>query len=330
MSNSSPHPYNDLTPECVIDAIESTGRLSDLRILALNSYENRVYQVGSEDDLPIIAKFYRPNRWSDEQILEEHVFTRELADLEIPVLAPLSNSEGDTLFTYNGFRFSLYKRQGGQAPELDNLDHLLIIGRLMGRIHLAGNTTHFQHRPAISLQRYAIDSRQFLLENDFIPSDLLTAYETLSRDLVDSLQARFVTTGLNTQLRLHGDCHAGNILWRDDTPHFVDFDDCCSGPAIQDLWMLLSGDRQQQVQQLSEVIEGYDEFFEFNPAELHLVEPLRTLRMMNYAAWLARRWGDPAFPMAFPWFNSPRYWSDHILSLREQLAALQEPPLQLF
>ncbi|WP_281646495.1 serine/threonine protein kinase [Parendozoicomonas sp. Alg238-R29] len=323
------HPYESLTPDTVIDAVESLGYFSDARILALNSYENRVYQVGIEDEQPVIVKFYRPNRWSREQILEEHAFARELVDLDISVVPPIADKSGKTLHDFAGFMFSIYIRKGGHAPELDNMDHLFSLGQLMGRIHNAGSTRTFSYRTEISLQRYAKDSASYLLESDSIPQSLIPAYETLARDLIDKLE---VIDAANKPdiIRLHGDCHVGNILCRDDVFHFVDFDDCINGPAIQDLWMFLNGDRQHKMAQLSELIDGYNEFHNFNPAELNLVEYLRTLRLMNYSAWLAKRWEDPAFPIAFPWFNSERYWADHILELREQMSALDEEPLKLF
>ncbi len=323
------HPYESLTPDTVIDAVESLGYLSDARILALNSYENRVYQVGIEDETPVIVKFYRPNRWSREQILEEHSFAQELADLDISVIPPIPDKAGITLQEYAGFMFSIYVRKGGHAPELDNMDHLFSLGQLMGRIHKAGSIRTFSYRNEISMQSYAVNSAAYLLENDVIPASLIPAYETLSRDLIDRLNV-IDNNNKPEIIRLHGDCHVGNILCRDDMFHFVDFDDCINGPAIQDLWMFLSGDRNSQTAQLSELMDGYNEFHEFNPAELNLVEYLRTLRLMNYSAWLARRWQDPAFPIAFPWFNSERYWADHILELREQMSVLQEEPLKLF
>lgn len=323
------HPYETLTPDTVIDAVESLGYFSDARILALNSYENRVYQVGIEDEQPVIVKFYRPERWSREQILEEHSFAQELADLDISVVPPLADKSGQTLHEFAGFLFSIYPRRGGHAPELDNMDHLFSLGQLMGRIHKAGSTRAFSYRNEISLQRYAKDSAAYLLESDAIPQSLIPAYETLARDLIKKLEV-IDANNKPEIIRLHGDCHVGNILCRDDIFHFVDFDDCINGPAIQDLWMFLNGDRQNKMAQLSELIDGYNEFHEFNPAELNLVEYLRTLRLMNYSAWLARRWTDPAFPIAFPWFNSERYWADHILELREQMAALDEEPLKLF
>lgn len=328
MTNSA-HPYERLTPDLVIDAVESLGHLSDARILALNSYENRVYQVGIEDRTPLIAKFYRPRRWSDEQILEEHRFTAKLLELEVSVVPPLADSQGSTLFDFNDFRFSLYRRQGGHAPELDNLDHLLTLGRVIGRMHAYGREGQFEYRPTLDIQSYAIDSAEFLQAHNFIPGELQNAYRTLSEDLIQRVTAVFKQVEYQT-IRLHGDCHPGNILWRDDAPHFVDFDDARNGPAIQDLWMLLSGDRPQRIEQLSEVLEGYQEFCDFNFAELALIEPLRTLRIMHYSAWLARRWDDPAFPMNFPWFNTERYWAEHILELREQLAAVDELPLAIF
>ncbi|MCL6271199.1 serine/threonine protein kinase [Sansalvadorimonas sp. 2012CJ34-2] len=329
MSDNDQHPYESLTPDLVIDAVESQGYLSDARILALNSYENRVYQVGLEDESPIIVKFYRPGRWSREQILEEHAFAQELEALDISVVPPISNKNGITLHDYSSFMFSLYQRKGGHAPELDNMDHLFSLGQLMGRIHNAGSLHTFSYRPEITLQRYAIETSTYLLENNVIPSSLLPAYETLARDLIDKLQ-RIDQQNDPKIIRLHGDCHVGNILCRDDVFHFVDFDDCINGPAIQDLWMFLSGDRQSKMAQLSELIDGYNEFHDFNAVELNLVEYFRTLRLMHYSAWLARRWKDPAFPIAFPWFNSERYWADHVLELREQMAALDEEPLTLF
>lgn len=322
------HPFERLTPDLVIDAVESTGLVSDARILALNSYENRVYQVGIEEAEPLIAKFYRPGRWSDEQILEEHAFSQELADLEIPVVPP-SDLSGATLREFEGFRFALFPRRGGRSPDL-NLDNLLIMGRFIGRLHKAGASRPFKSRVHVTVEGFAENSAAFLLEHDFIPAEMREAYASLSEDLINRVNAIFAATTAPASIRIHGDCHMGNVLWRDDTPHFVDFDDTMQGPAIQDLWMLLSGDRQNQLAQLSELADGYDEFHEFNPAELVLVESLRTMRLMHYAAWLARRWDDPAFPQSFPWFNTESYWAGHILELREQLAALDEPPLALY
>ncbi len=321
------HPYDALTPDFVLDAIESIGLISDQRILALNSYENRVYQVGIEDDLPLIAKFYRPERWSDEAILEEHHFTQLLCEQDIAVVPPLS-FEGRSLHTFKGFRFALFRRQGGYAPEIDQPDTLFRLGRNIGRLHQVGSIEPFQHRPSFSVEQWGLNSREFLLNHDFIPSSLLEAYGTLSQDLLSKMQQIF-TSCHYPEIRLHGDCHLGNILWRDDLAYFVDFDDCINGPAIQDIWLLLSGDAHQQSAQLMEFIEGYEEFYEFDASQLRLIESLRTLRMMNYAAWLAKRWSDPAFPMHFPWFNTERYWSQHILELREQLAMLDEPPLKI-
>ncbi|MES2822173.1 MAG: serine/threonine protein kinase [Pseudomonadota bacterium] len=323
------HPYEKLTPDLVLDAVEACGYLSDARILALNSYENRVYQVGIEGSSPLIAKFYRPERWTTEQIIEEHEFTQALKDLEISVVPPMLDDEGKSLREFAGFRFSLYLRQGGHAPNLDDFDALLSLGRTLGRIHALGKARLFTHRPTLNIQSFARDSYEYLLANDFIPSGLKIAYQTLGADLISRCEAVFSRVKY-TPIRLHGDCHPGNILWRDDAAHFVDFDDARNGPAIQDLWMLLSGDREQQTAQLSEVLDGYQEFCDFDFAELPLIEALRTLRIMHYSAWLARRWTDPAFPHHFPWFNSERYWAEHILELREQLSALQEPPLVIY
>lgn len=324
-------PYEHLTPDTVLDAVESIGYLSDARIFPLNSYENRVYQIGMEDQEPIIGKFYRPNRWSKAQIQEEHTFSYELEALEIPVISPLKktiNGEPHSLFEFQNYLFSLYPRRGGYAPELDNLDTLYTLGQHIGRIHLVGKKKRFDTRLSLSLDHHVIKSREFLLENNFIPSSLLPAYETLSQHIIEKLTPIFQSIS-TPQFRIHGDCHPGNILVRPDSLYIVDLDDAINGPAIQDIWMLISGDRQQATVQLETILEGYEEFCDFPKQEIQLIESLRTLRLMYYAAWLARRWHDPAFPMAFPWFNTERYWSEHILELREQMAALDAPPLTL-
>ena len=328
------HPYTVLGPDQVLDAVDSLQLETNARVFALNSYENRVYQIGLASGEYVVAKFYRPERWGDDQILEEHAFAMELADLEIPVVPPMV-LEGQTLhrFACEGqeFRFALFPRLAGRAPELDNPDNLLVMGRFLGRVHLAGAQRPFRYRKALSVQGFAVDSRAFLLGNGFIPTSLLPAYESLSRDLIERVSAAFMAQEKSLKsIRLHGDCHQGNVLWRGDRPFFVDFDDAMNGPAIQDLWMMLSGERDQRQGQLLEIIEGYEEFFEFDARQLALIEPLRTLRIMHYSAWLARRWQDPAFPMSFPWFNTERYWAEHILELREQMSALDEPTLQLY
>jgi len=328
--NDYEHVFARLSPDTVIDAVESFGLISDARILALNSYENRVYQVGIEDAEPVIIKFYRPQRWTRAQILEEHAFSLELAALDIPVVPPSINKDGETLAEFQDFPFAIFERKGGHSPELDNLDNLLVIGRFLGRMHAVGALKQFKTRNALSINLMAEQSVSFLLTNDFIPPSLQVAYTTLAEDLIKRMHRCFAETRKPVSLRIHGDCHAGNVLWRNDSAHFVDLDDTMTGPALQDLWMLLSGSREQRSLQLSELVEGYNEFYHFNPAELPLLESLRTLRLMNYSAWLARRWDDPAFPRNFPWFNTENYWAGHILELREQLAALDEPPLILF
>ena len=322
------HPFTRLVPDHVMDAVESVGYRCDMRILELNSYENRVYQIGIEDAEPIIGKFYRPGRWTDQQILEEHEFTLMLHDMDVSVVPPLAlGDDGATLKYFEDFRFALYPRRGGRAPAIDNMENLVILGRHIGRIHSAGGAAKFRFRPDISVAEYGIDAREFLLAEGFLPGDLRHAYETVSAGMLEALGDPF--PGIR-RIRLHGDCHMGNILWRDDVPHFVDFDDARNGPAIQDLWMMLSGDRETQGGQMSKILEGYRDFMDFDYRELRLIEPLRTLRIMHHAAWLARRWDDPAFPRAFPFFNTERYWSNHILELREQWAKLSEPPIQVF
>jgi Ser/Thr protein kinase RdoA (MazF antagonist) len=328
MSDAQKHPFDRLSPDLLIDAVESVGFLSDGRLLALNSYENRVYQVGIDEQAPMIAKFYRPERWSREQILEEHEFCFQLVEQELPVVAPWRSANGDSLHQFGGFSFALYERKGGHAPELDNLDNLFILGRLMGRIHGVGAMQPFQHRPVLDSQSFGWDSFE-LISEQFIPAELREAYDTLAVHVLKKIDQILADYGQINLIRVHGDCYSGNILWRDNNPHYVDFDDARMAPAIQDLWMLLSGDRHEQTLQIAELVEGYSEFYDFDLRELRLIEVLRTLRIMNYSAWIARRWSDPAFPRAFSWFNSARYWSDHILELREQLAALNEPPLEL-
>ena len=322
------HPFHTLTPSFIMDAVESQGFRCDCRTLALNSYENRVYQVGIEEGDPLIAKFYRPGRWSDEQINEEHLFTLELAEHELPVVAPWRNAAGETLFHFDGFRFALYPRQGGHAPEFDNLDNLLILGRMLGRMHRIGAVRPFVHRPALDSRSFGHESVE-LIASRFIPAEYRESYVGVTSLLLDAIDALFAAAGALRSIRVHGDCHPGNILWRDNAPHFVDFDDARMAPAVQDLWMMLSGDRPRRNAQLAELVDGYREFCDFDPRELWLVEALRALRMLHHSAWIARRWEDPIFPRTFPWFNTTRYWGEQILSLREQLAALSDPPLDL-
>jgi Ser/Thr protein kinase RdoA (MazF antagonist) len=321
-------PYAALTPDCVLDALESVGLRCDGRLLALNSYENRVYQIWLEEAPPVVAKFYRPARWTDAQIFEEHAFCAELAEAEVPVVPPDSHA-GRTLNVHAGYRFAVYPRRGGRAPEFDRPEVLERMGRFIGRIHALGGVRPFDQRPSIDLQSFGIESRDWLLAHDFIPPDLLAAYRSVADQALDAVAASYERAGALKILRLHGDCHAGNVLWTDDGPHFVDFDDARNGPAVQDLWMLLSGDRAAMTKQLREVLAGYEDFSEFDMRELHLIEALRTLRLVHYAAWIARRWHDPAFPAAFPWFNTQRYWQDRILELREQIALMSEPALEL-
>ncbi len=325
----SPDSFENLSPEVILDAIESqSGLLTDGRLLALNSYENRVYRIGIEDGEPLIAKFYRPKRWTTEQIAEEHSFAQELADTEIPVVTALADENGKTLRESAGFQFSLYPMRGGRSPELDNPKQLEVIGRFIGRIHKISETKAFHHRPQISIATHGHEPANYLLDNDRVPESLASAYESLVIDLLDKVADRFEQLPNVGNIRLHGDFHPGNILWRDNTPHIVDLDDARTGPAIQDLWLFLSGDRLYQQARLADLLEGYTQFREFDPAELALIEPLRTLRMIYYAAWLDVRRNEPAFQQAFPWLADARYWDEHILELKEQSSALDERPLK--
>lgn len=319
-------PYDNLTPDVILDAIESIGFSVSGAQFPLNSYENRVYQIGLNEGEDIIAKFYRPQRWSDEIILEEHQFSKELADADIPVIAPII-IDNKSLFSYEGYRFAIFPKRGGRSPELDNEEHLEWLGRFMGRLHAVGRTARFQYRPSLTVKRLGYDSYEYLTTNNFIPDYLQHNYCLVVEEILEKVSNRFEAC-LPTNIRIHGDCHPGNILWTPDGPHFVDLDDTVMGPAIQDLWMLLSGDSTQMEKQFQTIMEGYSMFSNFDVAELSLIEPLRALRQLNYSAWLARRWNDPAFPLHFPWFNSPRYWEDHINDLRLQNLQLDEEILK--
>ncbi len=319
--------FADLSPELVLDALDAVGVRGDGRLLALNSYENRVYQVWRDDAPPLVAKFYRPARWSDAQILEEHAFVASLVEREVPVVPALALADGATLHAHQGFRFSVFEKHGGRAPELEQAGVLEWLGRFIGRIHAVGALQPFVLRPALDIDSFGIASRDYLTAHDFLPPELRAAYFSVVTQALDGVRRCFERAGTPASIRLHGDCHCGNVLWTDAGPHFVDFDDSRSGPAIQDLWMLLSGERADQVRQLADLLAGYEDFMDFDARELHLVEGLRTLRLLHYSAWLARRWDDPAFPLAFPWFNTQRYWQDRILELREQVALMDEPPL---
>jgi Ser/Thr protein kinase RdoA (MazF antagonist) len=352
--------FESLTPDRVLDALRSMGLFGDGRLAGLSSYENRVYQIQLEDPvvLPgqlapaqvVVAKFYRPGRWTSAQILEEHGFSLELAAAEVPVVAPLVFN-GNTLHHFDGFAFSVSPRRGGRPPELDDLDVLEWTGRFLARIHAVGATRPFQHRPTLDLQTFGIEQRDWLLRNNAVPLDVISAWAKVSENAIKLIAiheqlaqvqglhseentARSNTAGL---IRLHGDCHPGNILWTPigspaaagPGPHFVDMDDARMGPAVQDLWMLQSGDRAQRTRQLAALVDGYEQFRPFDRRELALIEPLRTLRLIHYSAWLARRWQDPAFPINFPWFGSSDYWQGQVQVLEDQIEMMQEPPLMV-
>ena len=315
------HPYAALTPEVVLDALSALGLRPDGRLLALSSYENRVYQIWLEEGPPVVAKFYRPGRWSEAQIEEEHAFAHELAGREIPVVAPSHKG------AFGGFTFAVYPRRGGRTPEFDDPKVLEWIGRFMARIHAVGSTQKFVHRESLTPKSFGHDPRAYRLPTPIIPAELLDAWKAITQQALELVDACYQRAGNVKTIRLHGDCHPGNILWTEDGPHFVDLDDARMGPAVQDLWMLLSGDRAAMGLQLRAVLDGYEQFMDFDRRELNILEPLRTLRLIHYSAWIARRWDDPAFPAAFPWFNTQRFWQDKILELREQIALMQEEPL---
>jgi Ser/Thr protein kinase RdoA (MazF antagonist) len=321
-------PYSNLSPDLVLEALETVGVRCDGRILALNSYENRVYQLGLDDGGFVVTKFYRPGRWSDEAIQEEHDFAAELVDQEIPVVAPLV-IDGATLHEHSEYRFAVFPRQGGRWPELGSREDRLWMGRFVGRLHAVGAVNSFEHRLALSTERMGDDSADYLLASDWIPYHLEESYETIVEQLLETVADCFMRAGEYRELRIHGDCHPGNVLWTGDGPHFVDLDDCITGPAVQDLWLFLSGERDERAGQLQDLLEGYGQFFEFDYRQLHLIEALRTLRMIHYTAWIARRWVDPAFPRAFPWFAENKYWEEHVLALKEQAAVMNEPPLEV-
>ena len=323
------HPYEALNPDLMLEAVASAGLLPDGHLLALNSYENRVVQVGIDEQAPMVAKFYRPERWSDAAIGEEHTFSAELAAQEIPVVAPWQTGDGRTLLHHGGFRFAMFPRRGGRAPEPGDLDQLEWIGRFIGRIHLSGQATPFAHRPSLDVADLGWPARREVLASSLLPPHLHDAYAEISQRLLDAVERQMQAVDA-ARIRVHGDCHHGNILWTDDGPHFVDLDDCRNGPAVQDLWMLLNGERSEQTVQLSAMLDGYRVFHDFDPRELALIEPLRGLRMLHYSGWLARRWTDPAFPAAFPWAESEHYWSQHVHDLRHQLEIMDQPPLRLF
>lgn len=337
--------YSGLTPECVLDALDTVGLRGDGRLIQLNSYENRVFQAFLEDGDVVVLKFYRPGRWSDEQILEEHRFSLQLAAAEIPVVAPLPLSasptmadrvcvsgEGCTLATMHesqgGWRFSITPRRAGRPPELDDPATLQWIGRFLGRLHAVGAQQPFRHRVAFDVATVGCAARNWLLDHGTIAPDARAAWCAASEAALAEAQRAFDASGELRRLRLHGDCHPGNLLWSECGPHFVDLDDTCTGPAMQDLWMLLSGDNAAMSAQLSHLLAGYQNFMEFNPREGPLIEALRTVRMIHHSAWIARRWSDPAFPVAFPWFEGAAYWQQQAQELRDQLDAMREAAAQ--
>jgi len=318
--------FTSLSPDLILDGLESTGLLVDSGLLPLNSYENRVYQFNDDNKNKYVTKFYRPQRWSEAELREEHDFAFELAAQELPLVAPIKVA-GESLFSHEGYHFAIYPCRGGRIFEVDDLNQLEWMGRFLGRIHAVAAQKKFSHRPTFTKHEMLFQATDIIKTSEFVPSYLSKAFFTILEQVVEIAAEQYQP---NNEIRLHGDCHAGNILWTDDGPHFVDLDDCRMGPAIQDLWMMLSGDRQQKLLQLDTILMGYEEFYSFEPEQLILIESLRTMRVVNYMAWLCKRWQDPAFPHNFPWFNTDKYWEQQILMLKEQVSALQQPPLSLF
>ena len=316
-------PYDRLLPDTVLAAVEDCGIATTGSILPLNSYENRVYQIGAETGF-VVAKFYRPERWTDAAIREEHAFSLELEAHEFPVVPPLV-FDGETLLERDGFRYALFERRGGRWPELGDRQSREWMGRFLGRMHAVGAAAEFAHRPVLSIDRLGYGPVAALLAGDWIPDHLIDPYRRITSLLLEAIEQLFADVGAVELLRIHGDCHPGNVLWTDAGPHFVDLDDCMTGPAVQDLWLFLSGPVDEMRRQLADLLEGYAQFHGFDFRELRLIEALRTLRIIHYAAWIAGRWLDPAFPRAFPWFAETKFWEDHVLALQEQRAALDEP-----
>lgn len=317
--------FTSLSPDLILDGLESVGFTVDSGLLPLNSYENRVYLFHDNDLVKYVTKFYRPERWSEKQIREELDFALELEGKELPLVAPLVVN-GEALFNYKGYYFTVSPCRGGRTFEVDNLEQLEWMGRFIARIHAVAAQKSFKHRPALSMNDMLYEASDIIKASGFVPISLNTPFFTILEQVIEVAAAQYKP---KKQIRLHGDCHAGNIFWTDKGPHFVDLDDCKTGPAIQDLWMMLSGDRNEQLLQLDTLLSGYEEFFTFDTSELLLIESLRTMRVVNYMAWLCKRWKDPAFPRNFPWFDSEKYWEQQILMLKEQMSALQQPPLSL-
>jgi Ser/Thr protein kinase RdoA (MazF antagonist) len=317
--------FIDLTPDFILDAIESVGIYAESGLLALNSYENRVYQFKAENGKKYVAKFYRPSRWTAQQIQEEHDFAFELAAAEVPVVAPIKHN-GKSLFEHKGYMFTLFPSVGGRLFEVDNLDQLDVLGRLIGRMHQVAKMKDFSCRPVLGCEEYLNTAKIQLQQSNLVPMSLKTAFYTILDLVIEQTHKQYKNVD---SIRLHGDCHAGNILWAGDALMFVDLDDSRQGPAIQDLWMMLSGDRQTQLLQLDIIVGAYEEFCDFDHTQLKLIEPLRAMRIIHYMGWVAKRWDDPAFVRNFSWFAEDKYWEQQILALKEQFAALQDEPLKL-
>lgn len=323
--------FFELTPDRVLAAVEASGLRCTGRCSALNSFENRVYEVELDTDEPPrnpiarrrVAKFYRPGRWTREQILEEHEFLAELVEAEIPAIAPLAFADGQTLHETAGIFYSVFPKVGGRAPDEFTQDQLRRVGRLLGRIHNVGAAHPARHRIQLTPETYGRANLEYLLSHGFVPPEYRSRYERAVTGILRVIDPWFREIAPEAVIRVHGDCHPGNLLWNEQGPFFLDFDDMVRAPAAQDIWLLVPGRDTESLRDRDALLEGYEEMRHFDRAMLRLIEPLRALRFIHYTAWIARRWQDPAFPLAFPEFGSHQYWASETDDLEQQMRIIE-------
>ena len=314
--------FTKLQPDLVLDAVEAFGHEVNGRCYPLNSYENRVYQVGLEAGGQLIAKFYRPDRWSFEQICEEHAFNKFLFEKQVSVGQGIQGKAQSSVLEMSGFYCSVQERVLGAVPELEDLDSLFQLGQLIGEMHQASRGWVFEKRNGYNVGVMGRENFNVLL--DWIPKKHCALYQKVMGQLLVAIDDCLPTDFESHFVAIHGDCHLSNVVMSENGPVLIDFDDVMMGPAIQDIWMFLAGDNNQK--QLSELIDGYEESIEFPHYQLSWIPALRALRVINYSAWLAKRWSDPAFPKAFPWFNTDDYWAQHIKELQNLSLAFNLNP----